>query len=119
MQRIGRLDKGSAARYEVFCLDTYVGPKFAGAARLSVPRIDGGVVGAVARLGYRLREKMVSFHLIESPGRWESSLDQNERKLLELLFDADNIHAVIVFTANAGFALRLATADSTFWMSPG
>ena len=33
---------GSAARYEVFCLDTYVGPKFAGAARLSVPRIDGG-----------------------------------------------------------------------------
>jgi hypothetical protein len=99
---------GSAARYDVFCLDTYVGPKFAGAARLSVRRIDGGVVGAVARLGHRLRQKMVSFHLIESPARWESSLNQNEEKLLEFLFDADNIHAVIVFTANAGFALRVA-----------
>ena len=105
---------GSAARYDVFCLDTYVGPKFAGAARLSVRGIDGGVVGAVARLGHRLHQKMVSFHLIESPARWESSLNQNEEKLLEFLFDADNIHAVIVFTVNAGFALRVARLAHTY-----
>jgi hypothetical protein len=52
--------------------------------------------------------------LIESPDRWASSLDQNEEKLLEILFDADNIHAMIVFTANAGFALRVARLAHTY-----
>ena len=71
-------------------------------------------MGAVARIGHHLRQKMVSFHLIELRDRWESSLDQNEEKLLEFLFDADNIHAVIVFTSNTRFALRVARLAHTY-----
>ncbi len=99
---------GGAARYDVFCLDSYFGPKLAGAARVSVPRTDFGLAGAASRLGRHLHQLMVSYHLIESPERWESNLDRNEERLLEYLFDADNIHAVVIFTANAGLALRVA-----------
>jgi hypothetical protein len=98
---------GSSVSYDVFCLDAYRGPKFAGAARVSAPPTARWVAGAVARLAQSLHRSMVSFHMTESPGRWESNLDQNEKRLLGFLFDADNIHAVIVFTANAGFALRV------------
>ncbi len=105
---------GGAPRYEIFCLDSYVGPRFAGTAKVSAPRNDFGVAGAVARLGHRLHQSMVSFRLIESPERWESNLDQNEERLLEFLFDADNIHAVVVFTADAGLALRVARLAHTY-----
>ena len=65
-------------------------------------------------MGIRVHQSMVSFHLIESPERWESNLGQNEEKLLEFLFDADNIHAVIVFTANTGLAVRAARLAHTY-----
>lgn len=98
---------GDAISYDVFCQGTYRGPKFAGAVRVTEGRRSHPFPEAIKRMVRRLRSLSVRLHLSESTGRWASSLEQGEEKLLPRLFDADNIHAVIVFTTDPAFALRI------------
>jgi len=98
---------GDTASYDVFCQGVYRGPRLKGAAFLTegqrqpLPRI-------VKRIGARLQRMAISLRITELPGRWTSSLERGEEKLLPRLFDADNIRAVIIFTTESAFALRAA-----------
>lgn len=98
---------GDTFSYEVFCSSTYRGPKFAGAARVTVSQPEHGLTAAFARILKRIRRSLISYHVIESPERWESNLEQGEEKLLECIFDADNIQALVVFSTDPAFALRI------------
>jgi hypothetical protein len=99
---------GDDVSYDVFCQDVYRGPKFKGAARVTEGQRIRALPGPIKHIARRLRHMAISLRISESPERWASNLEQGEEKLLPHLFDADNIQAVIVFTTDPGFALRVA-----------
>ena len=99
---------GDAVSYDVFCQGIYRGPKLKGAASVTEGRRTQPLPRIIERIAARLLRLSMSLRVGESPGRWTSSLEQGEEKLLSRLFGADNIQAVIVFTTDSAFALRIA-----------
>jgi polysaccharide biosynthesis protein PslH len=98
---------GDSASYDVFCQGAYRGPKFARAVKVTEGQRYQGLPMVIKRGARRLRRLAARLAVSESPSRWASNLKPGEEKLLPLLFDADGIRAVVVFTADADFALRI------------
>ncbi len=110
---------GGVAQYRVFCKGRYRGPRFTSqlgdirliSRRVVQPQDELEPESWLGSLRAWLRRP-------EEPSRWLTNLDPAERRLLRLLFEAERTHAVIVFTVDADFALRIARlvhvfADST------
>ena len=95
---------GPTFQYQVFCSGPYSGPRFDLQPRIDTPK---GAPGLLCEIKKRFFRALAESHLIESPDRWESNIVPGEEDLLEQLFDADQIHAVIVFSADPAFALRV------------
>lgn len=99
---------GDTASYDVFCQGDYRGPTLKRAAFVTEGRRAQPLPRIIQHIAARLRRMAISLRISELPGRWASSLERGEEKLLPRLFDADNIRAVIVFTTDSRFALRTA-----------
>jgi hypothetical protein len=98
---------GDAVSYDVFCSGAYRGPTFRGKVRVTEGQKAHALPGRVRRVVQRVRRLAVRLGINESADRWTSNLIQGEAKLLPRLFDADHIQAVIVFTTDPAFALRI------------
>ncbi len=98
---------GNVYSYEIFCACAYRGPKFSGPFRVTVSQPEHGLAALSAKVIGRIRRLLTSCWILESNERWESNLEQGEERLLERLIDADNILAVVVFSTDPSFALRI------------
>ncbi len=98
---------GSAASYEVFCQGRYRGPKFDAQTQITEGRRGDALPRILKRGSWWVRRLAVWLHVSESANRWAVNLRRGEEKLAPRLFDADRIQAVIIFAADAKFALRI------------
>lgn len=99
---------GSGFSFSLFCQGGYFGPRFDGPAQINVLKVPRRIRRRGARTRHRLRRLIELTHITESENRWASNLRPGEDKLARLLFDADRVHAMVMFAANPDTALRLA-----------
>ena len=92
----------------VICRGKYRGPRFGHADRVKVT----GYAVTPRAFGRRLRDviarRLARLHLTDSPGRWTSNIDLADEPVLEALYSADDAHAVVVFTSDPAYGLRIA-----------
>lgn len=94
-------------RYRVFCRGKYTGPRFGWTSRVRVVGRKLAPFAQGMRLRDRIERKLARYHAVESQERWICNLDADEQPLLRLLFDADRYHAIIVFSHDPAYALRV------------
>lgn len=94
--------------YRVVCRGRYRGPRFDRASRVKVVGHPVAPVGQERRLLDRIRRKIARFRIIEAADRWISNVDAADRPVLRTLFEADDLHAVIVFTVDPSYGLAIA-----------
>ena len=100
--------------YRVFCRGKYKGPRFERASRVQVVGHTVAPFAQGMRLRERIARKLAEYCLIDSADRWICNLDADENSLLRLLFDADRYHAVVVFTHDPAYGLRIAKLAHVF-----
>ncbi|MDR3662625.1 MAG: glycosyltransferase [Mycobacterium sp.] len=94
--------------YRVVCRGRYRGPAFGHASKVRVVGHPVAPVGQERRLLDRVRRKLARFRIFEAADRWISNVDAADRPVLRALFDADSLHAVIVFTVDPAYGLAVA-----------
>jgi glycosyltransferase involved in cell wall biosynthesis len=94
--------------YQVVCRGRYRGPIFDSKLRVQVKGVPVAPIGRERRLLDRLRRKLAPFHILEAADRWISNVDAADRPALHALFEADSLHAVIVFTTDPAYGLAIA-----------
>ncbi|MEJ0015479.1 MAG: glycosyltransferase family 4 protein [Acetobacteraceae bacterium] len=106
---------GNSFQYDIFCKGRYRGPRFppeVGTVRVIDPRAPR--VSDQQRLKHRILSYLSRFRICDSPNRWLTNFDRAESRLLTLLFDVEQYHAIIVFAVNAEFGLRIARMAHIF-----
>lgn len=99
------------AEYRLFCQMRYHGPRF---------RVRSAKIGLVdrpslfARLAARVRSRLERMRLADSPDRSVTNIEARDEPLTRYLFRADRIHAVVVFTLDLRYALRIARLAHIF-----
>ena len=93
--------------YRVFCRGKYTGPRFKRAGKVRAVGRKLALFAQGMRLLDRIARKIAKYHLIESEERWICNLESDERPLLNMLFRADRCHAVLIFTHDPAYALRI------------
>lgn len=93
--------------YRVICRGRYRGPRFEPAERVKVTGRPVEPITQERRLLERVRRKIARFRLAEANDRWISNVDSADRPVLASLFEADDLHAVIVFTVDPAYGLKI------------
>ncbi len=106
---------GGTAEYRVFCKGRYRGPRFA--SRLGDVRVVSRRVSPIGEertpSGWAVR-LLARLRMCDAPSRWLTNIDTADRRLLRLLFEVERTRAVIVFTIDASFALKVARLAHIF-----
>lgn len=103
------------AEYRIFGRGRYRGPRFT--SRFGKVRIAARRQGAFRhepRFFERVRRWLERFRLADARARWISNVEPGDEALIRWLFDADQIHAVVVFTLDPEFALQVARMAHVF-----
>lgn len=100
--------------YRVVCRGRYRGPRFSRDSRVRVMGVPVAPIGQERRLLDRLRRKVARFRLLEAANRWISNIDAADQPMLRELFDADTLHAVIVFTVDPNYGVEVARLAHTY-----
>lgn len=100
---------GGAHQYRLFCKGRYTGPRLSSAADdVRVVSGRGATLGNERTWRGLITRVLARLHLCDDNRRWVSNIDAAERRLVRLLFDVERTHAVIIFTVDMTFALKVA-----------
>src|SRR5579872_353834 len=100
---IGQMEPGT--EFQLFCRGRYRGPRLSSrSAKITIadPKLPPtGMLDFARRILSRLK-------LANSPKRSICNIERTDHRLVRWLFQADRIHAVIVFTLDPDYALQIA-----------